>query len=256
MNQPLSGLGVLVTRPAHQAGPFISLLQQSGAETFLLPAIEIHAVVPSAELQHRLQLLPYHIVIFISANAVRCGLPLLHKQPDQQIAAIGEGSAHALNELGWQVDLVAEAGFTSEALLALPAFASAALNGKRILIVRGQGGRELLADTLKSRGASVDYAEVYTRQQPQTAIDWLAPLWQKRIHLVCVTSNETLENLYHMLKQYRDPLLQTTLLVPGERGHQLAHSLGFKKIIHAASASDNNMLQRIIEWHNQQLTGA
>ena len=253
MNQPLSGLGVLVTRPAHQAGGFISLLQQAGAETFALPTIEIQPLTLSDDTRHRL-LQPncYQIVVFISANAVRFGLPLLQKHTAAQIAAIGEGTARALREQGWQVDLVAESGFSSEDLLALPAMQANAIAGKHILIMRGQGGRELLADTLQARGATVDYAEVYQRCQPQTETQWLAALWQHRIHLVCVTSNESLENLYHILNAYRDQLLNTLLLVPSARCYQLAQSLGFKHIIQAASATDNNMLQRIIQWHSQQ----
>lgn len=256
MSQPLAGLGVLVTRPAHQAGHFIKLLQQAGAITFPLPAIEIQALTISAELkQHLLQSSRYQIVIFISANAVQWGLPHLKKSAGQQIAAIGEGSARALGNQGWHVDLVADSGFTSEDFLALPALQASALTGKHILIVRGEGGREFLGETLRSRGAVVEYAEVYRRCQPQVDTQWLAPLWQQDIQLVCVTSNETLENLYHMLKPYRAQLLHTTLLVPGNRACQLAQSLGFTKIIQAASASDNNMLQRIIQWHNQPQTG-
>jgi len=256
LSQPLAGMGVLVTRPAHQASHFINLLQQSGARTYALPTIEIQALTISDELkQHLLQSSRYQIVIFISANAVQWGIPHLKKCAVQQIAAIGEGSARALGAQGWHVDLVADSGFTSEDLLDLPALQASALAGKHILIVRGKGGREFLGEILQSRGAVVEYAEVYRRCQPQVDTQWLAPLWQQHIHLVCVTSNETLENLYHMLKQYRDQLLHTTLLVPGNRAYQLAQSLGFTNIILAASASDNNMLQRIIQWHNQPLTG-
>lgn len=250
---PLAGLGVLVTRPAHQAGSFINLLRQAGAETFALPALDIQPLALSDDTKHRLQQLNYYqIVVFISSNAVRYGIPLLQKTSAPHIAAIGEGTARVLREQGWQVDLVAESGFSSEDLLALPAMQANAIAGKHILIIRGQGGRELLADTLQTRGATVDYAEVYQRCQPQTETGWLAPLWHQRIHLVCVTSNETLENLYHMLNEYRDQLLNTLLLVPGARCYQLAQSLGFKHIIQAASATDNNMLQRIIQWHSQQ----
>lgn len=250
---PLAGLGVLVTRPAHQAAGFISLLQQAGAETFALPGIEIQPLALDADTKHRLQQSSgYQIVIFISANAVRYGLPHLRQHSAQHIAAIGEGSAGTLREQGWQVDLVADSGFSSEDLLALPAMQTNAIAGQHILIIRGQGGRETLAQTLQARGAKVDYAEVYQRCRPQTDTQWLAPLWQQRIHLVCVTSNETLENVYTMLNQYQDQLLNTVLLVPGARAYQLAQDLGFKHIIQAASATDQCMLQRIMQWHTGQ----
>lgn len=249
MSLPLTGLGVLVTRPTHQAGNFTALLQTAGAETFALPAIEIKPLALSHIIEQHLQTGYYQLVIFISANAVQYGLAYLPENLGLHIAAIGEGSARSLIEQKWPVDIVADSGFTSEDLLALPAMQTKAVTGKHILIMRGQGGRTTLADTLHARGAMVDYAEVYQRCRPQIETKWLAPLWQTRINLVCVTSNETLENLYHMLADYRNQLFSTLLLVPGSRCYQLALQLGFKYIIEATSATDNNMLQRIIQRH-------
>ncbi|MDQ1363181.1 MAG: uroporphyrinogen-III synthase [Pseudomonadota bacterium] len=250
MNLPLAGLGVLVTRPAHQASGFIHLLQQAGATTFALPCMEIQPLAPDENTRYRLQQSnSYQIVIFISANAVRHGLPLLQKQSAQQIAAIGEGSARALREQGREVDIVADSGFRSEDLLALPAMQSDVISGKNILIIRGRGGREVLAETLRARGAKVDYAEVYQRSRPQTDAKWLTNLWRQPMQLVCVTSNEMLENLYHMLHEFHNQLLNTQLLVPSTRCYQLAQRLGFKHIIQAESATDNNMLNRIMTWH-------
>jgi uroporphyrinogen-III synthase len=238
---------VLVTRPTHQADTFIALLHAAGAETFALPAIEIKPLTISHRIEQRLQTGYYQRVIFISANAVQYGLAYLPQNKTLQIAAIGEGSARRLTEQKCHVDMVADCGFTSEHLLALSAMQANAVAGMHILIMRGQGGRTLLAETLQSRGAVVDHAEVYQRCRPQTDAHWLAPLWQKRIQLICVTSNETLENLYHMLGDYQQQLLNTLLLVPGARCYQLAQQLGFKQIIQAASATDTNMLQRIMQ---------
>ena len=254
MNDSLSGLGVLVTRPAHQSENFLSLLRQSGAEAFALPAVEIQAITLSqTTLCYLQQQASYHVIIFISANAVRFGLPLLQKTTGPLVAAIGNGTAANLNAEGWQVDLIASTGHSSEDILALDALQSAAITGKSILIIRGEGGREFLAKSLQSRGANVDYAEVYRRVCPQSDIEWLAPLWQQRIQLVCVTSNVILENLYKMLQPYRNALLNTTLVVPGQRCWQLAQQLGFKKIIQSDSASDQDMLQSIMHWHQKVL---
>ena len=253
MTLPLAGLGVLVTRPAHQASEFILQLQMAGAETFALPAMEIQPLSLNASTQQRLQKTDYQLVIFISANAVLYGLPVLQhliQKPTTKIAAIGGRTAHTLQAQGLAVDLRAHTGQTSEDLLALPALQKNVIAGTSVLIVRGQGGREVLSLTLQSRGALVNYAEVYTGNRPQSDTQWLANLWrQQRIHIVCVTSNAVLENLYHMLQHYNDPLLNTVLLVPGERCKQLAQTLRFKKIIQATSACDNDMLQRIHQWH-------
>ena len=249
-------MGVLVTRPVHQAGGFIAQLQAAGATAFALPAIEITPLALDVTAQQQLLAQRYQLIIFISANAVRYGLSAvrpLTNNPHTMVAAIGRSTAQKLTEQGVSIDIVAATGHTSEDLLKLPALQTAVTNGSHILIVRGQGGRELLATTLQQRGAHVDYAEVYTRNCPQTDTQWLNDLWQKQHHIICVTSNVILENLYHMLQHNSDSLLNTTLLVPGDRCQLLAQTLGFKKIIQASSAGDNDMLQRILQW---QQTGA
>lgn len=248
--KPLSGLGVLVTRPAHQAAGLIERLHEAGAETFSLPVIEIETrplrVNPDSN---------YDLMIFISANAVIHGANFYksaRKKP--KIAAIGQATARTLIDQGIQVDVQPEQGFTSEHLLALDDFSPEKIHGQHILIIRGEGGRDYLAEHLKARGAQVDYAEVYRRTQPQIDVHWLIPLWeQQRIHLVMVTSNQALENLYHMLKQQHHWLLATPLMVPGERCHQLAIQLGFNCIITASSASDDAMLQSMMQWHQKSV---
>jgi uroporphyrinogen-III synthase len=243
--KPLSGLGVLVTRPAHQAGGLIERLQQAGADTFALPVIEIEAIT------HPALRSDYDLMIFISANAVMHGAQLYTSASHKpRIAAIGQATARALRERDIAVNLTPDHAFTSEALLALDTFSPEKISGQRIVIVRGEGGREHLADTLRARGARVDYAEVYRRIQPQTDVRWLQALWeQQRIGLVMVSSNEALENLYHMLEKQRHWLLQTPLLVPGERCHQRATQLDFNFILTASSASDDAMMQTILNWH-------
>ena len=256
MSLPLTGLGVLVTRPVHQAGGFIAQLQAAGATAFALPAIEITPLALNAITQQQLLAQRYQLIIFISANAVLYGLSTvrpLTNNPQTKITAIGHSTAQKLQEQGVSIDIIAASGHTSEDLLKLPTLQTAVTNGSHILIVRGKGGRELLATTLQQRGAHVDYAEVYTRNCPQTNTQWINNLWHNQLHIICVTSNVILENLYHMLQHNSDPLLKTTLLVPGDRCQQLAQTLGFKKIIQASSAGDNDMLQRILQW---QQTGA
>ena len=107
-------------------------------------------------------------VVFISANAVNFALKANNGKIDRlktvRFAAMGRATAQALEAAGLTVDVVPEQGYTSEALLAMPQMQQ--VKGQACLIVRGEGGREELANTLRSRGADVHYLEVYKRTIP------------------------------------------------------------------------------------------
>lgn len=261
MSQPVNGsldnIGVLVTRPAHQAGPLMQRLKLAGARPIALPVIDIVAAPVTAALQHCMdQLDSYQLVIFISTNAVDHGLEVIEqagKSLHCPVAAIGRSTATRLQLKGIEVALQPDSGFNSEALLSHDALQVDKLHGRHILIVRGEGGREVLADTLRQRGAQVDYAEVYRRQRPRPDTSEVLALWRnQQIQIVTVTSNEALKNLYHILnKSARELLLATPLVVPGERCGELARQTGFETILTAANATDQAMLDTIQQWHNR-----
>jgi len=133
-------------------------------------------------------------------------------------------------------DLVPAHRFNSEALLALDELQD--MHGKRVVILRGNGGREHLHDTLLERGAEVDYVEVYRRACPDIDPQFMRSLLQPgMLDVVTVTSNETLQNLFAMAGQEGQPLLRTLpLVVVSERQAQLAQELGFE---HAAIVAEN-----------------
>jgi len=259
----LQDQGVLVTRPKHQAQNFIRMLQALGANAIGFPCIEICPIIQSDALNIVANKLDdYDIVIFISANAAENGANFLENSvksiKNAKIAAIGKSTKDALLQLGLVVDLSPEQSFTSEALLDLDAFSPEQINHQRILIIKGEGGRELLQDTLKSRGAQVELAEVYRRCAPRANIQPLHELWSNnRIQWITVTSNETLKNLYYMIseqgineaginQQGQAWLLQTPLVVPSQRCKQLAQQLGFNnQVLVAQSATDEAMLDII-----------
>ncbi|GAB4060711.1 uroporphyrinogen-III synthase [Uliginosibacterium sediminicola] len=163
----LQGRCVLVTRPAHQAQTLVQGLRAAGAEALLLPLLEIRPLAdtqPLAALGARLA--DYSLVFFVSSNAVQHALQVLPRAlwPAQlRIATVGPGSAQALREAGFDQVLLPERDFDSEGVLAMPAFQAAALAGRRVLILRGNGGRELLASTLRARGVEVDVVSCYQR---------------------------------------------------------------------------------------------
>ena len=178
----LAGRVVLVTRPAGQGEQLADRVRAAGGEPFLFPTLAIEPVSPSphaAALLRRPDVFSW--AVFVSANAVAHGLPLILAAgawpPGLRAAAVGAGTAAALRARGVPQVLAPAAGGDSESLLALAAMHE--VGGQRVLVIRGVGGRELLADTLRARGAHVEYLECYRRASacggPRTAADTPAP---------------------------------------------------------------------------------
>ncbi|MCI0668725.1 MAG: uroporphyrinogen-III synthase [Methylococcaceae bacterium] len=239
----LAGLAILVTRPERQAEPLCSLIEAEGGEAVRFPTLEIRACNPPGSVFSSLgDLQDFDWLVFISANAVYFALNACDNEfsiPAQvKVAAIGEATALALEQSGIAVDLVPRERFNSEAFLELPEMQSVA--GRRFLIVRGRGGREMLADALQERGARVMYAEVYQRLRPTVDIDSYLQVWQERgIDAVTVFSGESLMNFIAMLGAKGMAWARNIpLVVAGERIACQAESHGFKKVILAAKATD------------------
>lgn len=192
--QPLAGVAVVVTRPAAQNQALCQMIAAAGGEAHALPVLAIAGLAATSALRAQLgQLRSYQLAIFISANAVEYARQLLADTwpPPLSVAAVGKATARALMASGVQQVLQPTAGFNSESLLALPELQQVA--GKKIIIFRGQGGRELLADSLRQRGAQVDYAEVYRRIRPEVSLRTLLAL--PKVDFITATSNESLQNL-------------------------------------------------------------
>lgn len=256
----LKGLRVLVTRPAHQAEALCQRIDALGGEAIRFPVLAIEGPADKNAVQAQLaNLSRYDWAIFISPNAVRRSFELLKQQGQSwpkslKAAVVGAGTARTLEEiLGRPADLCPSERFDSEGLLALPELQSVA--DKNILILRGEGGREWLADTLKARGAKVAYAEVYRRVQPnidpQPLVD---SLQQGKLDILTVTSSEGLQNLLTMLGDEGAELIrQQALIVVSERSARQARELGFTGEIRiAAKASDEGLVESLIDW---QLAG-
>lgn len=209
---PLAGVGVLVTRPKHQAGELASAIERAGGTPIRFPTLQIterDAAVVAAEAG---RLARPDIVIFVSSNAARLGARF---SGDARVAAIGEATRAAVAASGRHVDIISADGFDSEHLLATAELLDVA--GKIITIVRGQSGRELLADTLRDRGASVSYLGVYERQlatPPDNETAALAHKWQAgEINVVTAMSVASFRNLTVLLPESALHLLARTRLV-------------------------------------------
>ena len=208
----LQGAGVLVTRPRAQATELIAAIENAGGSVVCLPVIEI---VPRDESAVRadVESLPDpDIALFVSRNAVEYGM---RYAGSAKTGAIGPSTAAAIIAAGHNVDIRPQDGYDSESLLKEPALGD--VSGKQILIVRGDSGRELLAETLTARGAAVNYLCVYKRQLPTTSPDLIAAVeagWRDGdINFVTVMSVQTLNNLLVLLPDWCVAQLENTPLV-------------------------------------------
>ena len=282
---PLNGRGVLVTRPAGQAERLCQLIREAGGEPIAFPTLEIRPA-SDPEQARKLLAEPWDFILFVSRNAVEYGVALFppslrpraptefgttsaptpglapplrpaltpeQGEPEQPsvagasrppLGAVGRATAAALTEQGLPPDLVPDRGFDSEALLALPALTQ--VTGRRVLIVRGEGGRPLLGDTLRSRGAEVSFAEVYRRAQPDVDVSTELSAWRDRLAFVTVTSDEVLQNLLQLLgATNRAWLLATPLVVISDRGGATAMKLGFRTVAVAKETSDEGLIDAL-----------
>ncbi len=250
-NSPLSGVTVVVTRPAHQAQGLRALIESRGGKVILFPVLEIQDVEDTGPL-HALseRLNEFDMAIFISANAVHKALPMITARrplpPRLRLVAVGEGTAKALQKYGASPDLCPRGQSSSETLLAMPEMQP--VRGKHIVIFRGEGGRELLGETLRQRGAGVVYVEVYRRSKPATDPGELHDLLRRgKVDIISVTSNTGLVNLLELAgPAVRNVLLATALVVMSERNIEQARKLGFVgPIAMAKQASDAGLAEAI-----------
>ena len=233
-SQSLSGRTIVVTRPAQQAQSLARLIEDAGASAFLFPAIEIRDVEdigPFTRLIDRLD--EFDLAVFISPNAIERALRLIQGRrklpPQLKIAAIGGGSVKALERHDVTGVIAPQGRYDSEALLERSEIAGA----RRVVIFRGEGGREHLGDALSARGAAVEYAECYRRVKP--ALD-PAPLLQAwsggGIHAVTATSSEGLRNFAEMIgAPGRERLQSTPVFVPHPRIAEAARALEIRAVI-------------------------
>jgi len=247
----LAGRGIVVTRPAQQAGPLAARIRAAGGHPILFPVLEI---VDTGDLQPLIDVIDrlddYQLAVFISPNAVVRAMKQLGIRrtwpASLRVAAIGKGSVRELERYGVAGVIAPDRQFDSEHLLELPELQAVA--GQRIVIFRGDGGRELLGDTLKARGARVDYVECYRRARPQAAATPLLAAWDAdALHAVTITSSEGMRNLYEMVgKAGRARLCGTPVFAPHPRIAAVARELGVGRVIDTAPGDDGLMeaLQR------------
>lgn len=239
--------GVLVTRPEPQATRLCAALKAEGFATFKFPALAIEPNPEPASIDaSRIDLL-----VLVSRNAVIHGLPrLINPKPGLRYAAVGKGTAEELSAMGIAEVLIPENRWDSEGLLAKPELAQ--MQGKQVLILRGDGGRGLLASTLRERGARVDFIEVYRRCLPKADPSEILAHWAQ-IDVVLATSNALLDHLLELLGPEASRELRTKqLLLVSERGIEHARALGHEQLLLATGASDAELIAALDKWRQDR----
>ncbi|WP_261842579.1 uroporphyrinogen-III synthase [Aliamphritea ceti] len=259
-NSVLQGLRVLVTRPEHQTHSICSTLETQGAIPVRLPLLQITPVSEAGAgfallKQKVLDLDLYQQIIVVSPNAARLAGELIDTYwPQLPVGiiwhAIGQKTAETLAEYGITASISLK-GTDSEALLSHPSLQN--ITEQRILIMRGEGGRTLLAETLQSRGARTEYAELYRRSRPDYTSHQINSTIYSSLDAILITSGEALENLFSLLgshqehnSQQRGQILSTCLLVPSARVAKLATAHGCRKVYIAQGADSQAMVQALI----------
>ena len=235
---PLAGLRILVTRPRDQAARLAEAIAAGGGVPLLFPLLEITQVADAAALREQAGRLDgFDLVVFISPNAVQFGMRAIREAgvAPRRVATVGQGSATALRELGIDDVIVPDQRFDSEGLLQKLQHVA----GWRVMIFRGDGGRELLGDTLKARGAEVEYATCYLRSKPQLKIDDAGV-----IDAITVTSSEALSHLQSIAPS---GLHDAPLFVPHPRIATLAGTLGWHDV-HLTGSGDEGLLSALQAW--------
>jgi uroporphyrinogen-III synthase len=249
----LAGLAVVITRPAAQADPMARAIEAEGAEALLLPSLRIESLRLDEAARAAADPDRYDDLVYTSVNAVDSALAQLPRPRAARLFAVGSATRAALAAHG--LDAIAPDGAgaaNSEGLLALPELA--APTGRRILILRGVGGRELLRDTLRARGAEVACAELYRRAPAPPDLAVLARIAAlRRAGRSCVLAVSSVESLDGLLAgigaHWRAELLALPLLVPGSRVAAAAAARGHSgPAILAASAELPAQLDRLRRW--------
>jgi len=258
----LHGLRVVVTRPLEQSSRLAAAIDAAGGEACTFPLIEIGPPPDPAVLDALIDRLDdFQWAVFSSPTAVDRGIARIRARralpAGWSIAAIGEGTQRALARHGLAGVLAPTERFDSEALLALPALAD--LHGRQVVIFRGQGGRPVLAEGLRARGARVEYAECYTRLAPGAdAAMLLERARSGTLDAMVVTSREAVCNLCAMLARAQaapGALAPAALFVPHPRIAEAARSAGFDPVI-VTDGGDTGVLSALAAFAASGGSGA
>ncbi|ALI01190.1 uroporphyrinogen-III synthase [Pseudomonas sp. FW306-02-F02-AA] len=249
----MTGWRLLLTRPVDDSAMLTDILAEKGIFSSSLPLLEIEPIPVSETMREVIQGMDrYCAVIVVSKPAARIGVDLLDRYCSQSLRlkwfSVGAATAQILQDHGLDVSFPVE-GDDSEALLELtPLREAIARPDARVLIMRGEGGRELLAERLREQGASVDYLELYRRGLPRYAEGVLPERIQaERLNGVVVSSGQGFEHLRQLAGSAWPELARLPLFVPSPRVAEMALAAGAQTVVDCRGASAAALLTALRE---------
>lgn len=256
---PLAGARVLICRPEPEASRLAEAFAAAGARTRVLPAIERVPLPETPEArQIILDLDLYQHIIAVSPFAARQLLERVDAWwPQYPVGVhwygVGAGTAAVLEQAGLAPEHPAE-GFTSEALLQLPGLQH--LEHEKVLLARGEQGRELIRETLEQRGARVTALPLYQRRKPAPSPDLVrACVDGFRPDVVITLSGETLNNFIALSNNTSHNCHDSLLLVPVDRVARQARDAGFTRVVCASGMTDDDIVTRVIRCYPRHQSG-
>lgn len=249
----MTGWRLLLTRPADESAALSAVLAEQGIFSSSLPLLDIVPIPASDTMRDVIQGLGrYCAVIVVSKPAARIGVELLDRfcpqTPPVKWFSVGAATAQILEDRGLDVSYPLD-GDDSEALLDLANLRDAiARPDPRVLIMRGEGGRELLAERLREQGASVDYLELYRRELPQYPAAALPErIRVERLNALVVSSGQGFEHLHQLAGDAWPQLARLPLFVPSPRVAELARAAGALTVVDCRGASAAALLTALRE---------
>lgn len=250
----LIGRTIVVTRPAGQAASLCRSIEACGGRALCIPVLEIGPVAdPSVFRDVAARLDAFDLAFFVSPNAVRFGLDgllALRAWPaGLKVATVGKGSEQALAARGFDGVIAPRAGFDSEAVLALPEFSASSVRGRKVLVLRGDGGRDLLGTTLVERGAQVEYLACYRRTCPVAdPACLLDPARRGEVDALVLTSSEGVRNLATMVGADGVHLLrEVCIFAPHPRIVAQCQALGWRHVVET-EAGDEGLVRALVDY--------
>ena len=254
----MTGWRLLLTRPAEESAAVAQALDAAGIYSASMPLLDIEPLPVTPQMVTQvLNLAQYCAVIAVSKPAARLGLDLIDQYwpqpPLQSWFSVGAATAAILEDYGLRVHVPPQ-GDDSEALLALPELAQALQQPyPRVLILRGEGGRELLAEHLREQGATVDYLQLYRRSLPDYPAQALYQrVTAERLNALVVSSGQGFEHLQQLAGEHWPQLAGLPLFVPSPRVAAQAQAAGARHVVDCRGASAAALLAAL---HEHRLPG-
>lgn len=249
----MTGWRLLLTRPADESAALARVLAEARVFSSSLPLLDIEPIPVSATMREVIRSLDrYCAVIVVSKPAARIAVDLLKQfwsqPPVPRWFSVGAATAQILEANGLDVSFPVD-GDDSEALLELPRLREAIAGpGPQVLIMRGEGGRELLAERLRELGASVEYLELYRRGLPQYPPATLPErIEAEHLNGLVVSSGQGFEHLHRLAGDAWPVMAQLPLFVPSPRVAELARAAGAQTVVDCRGASAAALLTALRE---------